>query len=78
MDYMRPKSPSELSKPERLRGQAKELKSKADRFLKEADALNAEAERLEQNAAKTKSRPKEDFNQAAFRALRETNKRSEE
>ena len=55
MDYMNPKSPSELSKPERLHRQANELKARADRLLEQADALAAEAERLQKNSSKRKS-----------------------
>jgi hypothetical protein len=70
MDYMNPKSPSELSKPEHLRRQANDLKGKAERLIEEADALLAEAERLEKaDAPKKKSR--EDFSQAAARIVKE-------
>ena len=80
MDYVNPKSPSDLSKPERLRRQAKELKRRAERFLEEADVQVAEAERLEKESNRRKSpktHPKENFNQAAFRAVQDTIRRSE-
>ncbi len=50
---MNPKSPSDLSKAERLRRQANELKGRADRLIEEADRLLAEAERLEKVPPKT-------------------------
>jgi hypothetical protein len=73
MDYMNPKSPSELPKPERLRRVANDLKGKAEKLLEEADALLAEAERLEK-ADSPKKKSREDFSQAAARIVREATK----
>jgi hypothetical protein len=68
MDYMNPKSPSDLPKSEHLRRQARELKGRAERLIEEADGLLAEADRLEK-AGKKKHR--EDFSQAATQVAKE-------
>jgi hypothetical protein len=54
----------------RLRARARALKSQSDALLKKADALLAEAERAE-SAQLQKKTPREDFNQAAARVVRE-------